>query len=96
MGFLLGGWRRALGYNSGMAGCWRQVILAAAVSFVPLLFDIAGYLKGYAGGLVVYTIERLAYRPGRGNPMIQVSASLFVGFTRVGTMNGSIPATWRG
>ena len=54
MGFLLGGWRRSLGYNSGMAGCWRQVILAAAVSFVPLLFDIVGYLKGYAGGLVVF------------------------------------------
>lgn len=58
MGFLLGGWRRSLGYNSGMAGCWRQVILATAVSFVPLLFDIVGYLKGYAGGLVIRPMDR--------------------------------------
>ena len=57
MGFLPGGWRRSLGYNSGMAGCWRQVILAAAVSFVPLLFDIVGYLKGYAGGLVTRPMD---------------------------------------
>lgn len=35
-------------------------------------------MKGYAGGLVVFD-GKLAYRPGRGDPMIQVSASLFVG-----------------
>ena len=29
------------------------MVLATAVCFVPLLFDIARYLKGYAGGLVI-------------------------------------------
>ena len=59
-----------------MAGCWRQVILATAVSFVPLLFDIVGYLKGYAGGLVVFRLMSL-HIGLVAKAMIQVSASLF-------------------
>ena len=61
---------------------------ACFVILFLLLFDIDGYLKGYVGGLVVCSTGKLAYRPGRREPMIRVSASLFVGFTRVGTING--------
>jgi hypothetical protein len=43
----------------------------------PLLFDIDGYLKGYVGGLVVFSTGKLAYRLSRGDPMMRVSASLF-------------------
>ncbi|WP_207303076.1 hypothetical protein, partial [Paracoccus sediminis] len=56
---------------------------AGSVILLLLLFDIDGYLKGYVGGLVVCSIERLAYRLSRGDPMMRVSASLFVWFTRV-------------
>ena len=61
------------------------------VILVLLLFDIDGYLKGYVGGLVVYSTGKLAYRLSRGDPMMRVSASLFVGFTQVRTMNGRLP-----
>jgi len=38
---------------------------AVWVVLLPLLFDIARYLKGYVGGLIVSSIEKLAYRLSR-------------------------------
>ncbi|MDK8875042.1 hypothetical protein QPR87_20765, partial [Paracoccus sp. SSJ] len=44
------------------------------VVFFPLLFDIAVYLKGYVGGLVVFRLGSL-YIGSLGQPMMRVSAS---------------------
>ena len=52
---------------------WRGLVV-----LFPVLFDIARYLKGYAGGLVVFR-SRSLHIGLVGKPMIQVSASLFVG-----------------
>ena len=75
MGFLP--WKRGAEFRDGLAVV-RQVRLAAAVGLFSLLFDIARYLKGYAGGLVIRP-KQLVYRLSRGDPMMRVSASLFVG-----------------
>ena len=55
----------------------RRVDAASAI-LVPVLFDIDGYLKGYAGGLVVFRLMSL-HIGLVAKAMIQVSASLFVG-----------------
>lgn len=57
---------------------WRRESGACSVILVPLLFDIDGYLKGYAGGLVVFRLMSL-HIGLVAKAMIQVSASLFGG-----------------
>ena len=66
-------------------GFWKMMALAAPdevgaawVVLFPLLFDIARYLKGYAGGLIVIR-SRSLHIGSLGKPMMRVSASLFVG-----------------
>ena len=56
----------------------RREIGACSVILFPVLFDIDGYLKRYAGGLVVIRPRSLHIGP-LAQAMIWVSASLFVG-----------------
>ncbi|WP_265508799.1 hypothetical protein, partial [Paracoccus rhizosphaerae] len=73
------GWLCISGENFGMddrAG--RREIGACSVILFPVLFDIDGYLKRYAGGLVVIRLRSLHIGP-LASAMIWVSASLFVG-----------------
>ena len=46
---------------------------ASSVIFVPLLFDIDGYLKRYVGGSIVDTIESFTYRPSSASDDLGVS-----------------------
>ncbi len=49
----------------------RKKDAPSAILF-PLLFDIMDYLKGYAGGLVVFR-RKFAYRPTRETDDVGVS-----------------------
>ena len=63
---------------------------------VPLLFDIAGYLKGYAGGLVVFRLGSLRIGLVGSDPDDPGVSFTVCRLTRVRTMNRSVPAYWRG
>ncbi len=59
---------------------------AVRLILLSLLFDIDGYLKRYAGGLVAQATRIVAYRVSRLRPMMRLSASLSCGSRYFGNL----------